>query len=93
MKAFAFDWWTLVGLAAQGLFFLRFVVQWYFSEKAKKTVIPPLFWYLSLGGAVLSLTYALVRRDIVFMVAGVVQIAMYGRNLMFQTGDKVIGNN
>ena len=79
---FKIDFWTLWGLAAQGLFFLRFIVQWYFSEKAKKSVIPDVFWYISLAGAIMTLVYALVRSDLVFLVTGVLQILLYGRNLM-----------
>lgn len=79
---FKIDFWTLWGITAQGLFFGRFIIQWYFSEKAKKTVIPIIFWYLSLTGAVMTLIYAYVRSDIVFMVTGIMQILLYSRNLI-----------
>lgn len=78
---FKFDLWTLIGLTAQGLFFLRFIIQWFFSEKAKKTVIPNVFWYLSLLGAFLTIIYAIARKDIVFLITGLLQVALYGRNL------------
>ena len=79
---FKFDFWTLWGMAAQGLFFGRFIIQWYYSEKAKKTVIPHIFWYLSLAGAVMTLIYALVRSDLVFLMTGFLQIILYSRNLV-----------
>ena len=79
---FKIDFWTLWGLMAQGLFFLRFIIQWYYSEKAKRSVIPKVFWYISLAGAVMTLVYALVRRDLVFLATGVLQILLYSRNLM-----------
>lgn len=82
INSFVFDFWTLLGLSAQGLFFLRFVVQWYFSEKEKKTVIPRSFWYMSLLGAILTIIYSINRKDVVFLFAGVVQIAMYTRSVI-----------
>ena len=37
------DWWVLLGVVAQGLFTMRFVVQWWASEKAKRSVVPIAF--------------------------------------------------
>ena len=82
LNNFKIDFWTLWGMAAQGLFFGRFIIQWYYSEKAKKTVIPHIFWYLSLAGAVMTLIYALVRSDLVFLMTGFLQIILYSRNLV-----------
>lgn len=82
LENFKFDFWTLWGLAAQGLFFSRFIIQWWYSEKAKKTVIPNNFWYISLFAAVMTIIYALVRSDVVFLVTGILQIFLYGRNLV-----------
>jgi lipid-A-disaccharide synthase-like uncharacterized protein len=85
---FTFDIWTFIGLMAQGMFFLRFIFQWYYSEKAKKTVVPPIFWYLSMLGAILTVVYALARADVVFLFAGVLQIILYLRSLMLLKNDK-----
>lgn len=82
LNNFKIDFWTLWGIAAQGLFFLRFIIQWYYSEKAKKTVIPHIFWYLSLSGAVMTLIYSLIRSDLVFLLTGFLQILLYSRNLV-----------
>lgn len=79
---FKIDFWTLWGVAAQGLFFSRFIIQWYFSEKAKKTVIPDIFWYISLIAAAMTLVYAIIRMDLVFLLTGFLQIILYSRNLM-----------
>lgn len=79
---FEFDFWTLWGITAQALFFSRFIIQWYLSEKEGKVVIPKIFWVISLIGSLMVLTYALVRRDFVFLVTGVLQIILYSRNLM-----------
>ena len=47
---------------------MRFFWQWIVSEKEKKSVIPIAFWYFSLLGSLFLLIYAVLRRDIVFMV-------------------------
>ena len=73
--------WIILGFTAQFVFFMRFVVQWYASEKNKKTVVPVAFWYLSIGGTLLILVYSIYRKDIVFIVASVLNSLMYLRNL------------
>lgn len=70
-----------VGFAGQALFFLRFFVQWLHSEKHKRSLIPTAFWYFSLGGSVLLLIYALMRKDLVFTVGQATGFLIYTRNL------------
>ncbi len=81
---FLSDPWLLFGFFAQFIFFLRFIVQWYLSEKHKIIVIPKLFWHLSILGAVLILIYSLHRRDPVFIVSGILQIIIFSRSLFIQ---------
>jgi lipid-A-disaccharide synthase-like uncharacterized protein len=88
MNSFQFDSWTFVGMAAQALFFSRFILQWYQSEKTGRITVPTTFWILSLMGAFLILIYALVRRDIVFIVTGVLQIVLFSRSLMISRRSK-----
>lgn len=73
--------WILFGFLAQFVFFMRFVVQWYASEKKKMTVVPVTFWYLSLVGTVMILIYSIYRRDVVFIVASLLNFLLYLRNL------------
>jgi len=82
MNTFAFDLWTLVGIAAQVFFFSRFILQWYMSEKTGKITVPVIFWILSLMGAALLLIYAAVRRDIVFIITGILQLGLFSRSLV-----------
>ena len=77
------DWWVLLGFAAQGLFTMRFLVQWIASERAKRSVIPLAFWYLSIGGGLLLLIYALYRKDPVFIAGQALGLFIYARNLYF----------
>lgn len=73
-------WYTL-GFSAQGLFSARFLVQWLRSEREGRSVIPTSFWYLSLGGALLLLIYAIHRKDPVFVLGQSVGSFIYLRNL------------
>ncbi len=72
-----------VGLVAQSMFFLRFLVQWLYSEKIKKSAFPVLFWYFSLIGSVLLLIYSVMVHDAVFIAGQSVGILIYVRNLYF----------
>ena len=78
---FKFDLWTLWGLAAQGVFFLSFVFQWVVSEKEKKSVIPMGFWILRIVDSLMLVAYVFVRKDLVFLLSSILQIAIYARNI------------
>lgn len=81
------DWWVLLGFAAQGLFTMRFLVQWIASERAKRSVIPLAFWYFSIAGGLLLLIYALYRKDPVFIAGQAFGVFVYLRNLYFVLRD------
>jgi|SRR6516162_7289500 lipid-A-disaccharide synthase-like uncharacterized protein len=75
------QFWLSVGLAAQAFFSMRFVVQWIVSERRKASVMPVAFWLFSVCGGLMLLTYAIHRRDPVFIVGEVVTTSIYLRNL------------
>ena len=50
--------WNVLGWVGQAVFFSRFAVQWYATEKKGQVVVPPLFWWLSLTGSLLMLLFA-----------------------------------
>lgn len=77
-----FDHWTLIGLAGQGMFFLRFAVQWVTSERAGRSVIPVAFWYLSIAGALIVLAYGLRQRELILIAGQGAALAIYLRNLV-----------
>lgn len=77
------DWWAVLGLVAQGLFTMRLLVQWIASERVGRSVFPMAFWFLSLGGGLLLLVYALYRRDAVFIAGQAFGVFVYLRNLSF----------
>ena len=78
-----FDGWVILGFVAQGLFTMRFVVQWIASERAKKSVFPVAFWFFSIGGGLLLFVYALTIKDPVFILGQGFGVFVYGRNLYF----------
>lgn len=49
--------WKLVGYTGVGIFSARWVVQVLASYRAGRSHIPELFWYLSLAGSILVLSY------------------------------------
>jgi len=71
----------VIGFAGQAMFFMRFFVQWLYSEKHRRSLIPTAFWYFSLGGAALLLTYAIIKKDPVFIVGQSTGFIIYTRNL------------
>lgn len=73
--------WMAVGFFGQILFSSRFVLQWLASEKARRSVIPTAFWYLSLAGSSVLLAYAIHRADPVFIAGQAGGLVIYARNL------------
>jgi lipid-A-disaccharide synthase-like uncharacterized protein len=74
--------WLMLGFVGQALFSMRFLIQWIYSEKNKRSMIPTAFWYFSLGGGVTLLSYAILREDPVFIVGQGTGLLIYMRNLM-----------
>lgn len=81
MLGYELDAWLVLGFAAQGFFFMRFIVQWIATERAKRTMIPLAFWYFSIGGAILLLVYSIHRSDPVFILGYALSMIIYVRNL------------
>ncbi len=75
--------WLTIGFLGQGLFFMRFFVQWIASEKKGQSVIPNAFWYFSIGGGFVLLSYAIWRQDPVFILGQSTGLLIYSRNLYF----------
>jgi lipid-A-disaccharide synthase-like uncharacterized protein len=74
--------WLSIGLAAQLLFSARFLVQWIATEKARVSIVPETFWYVSFFGGLL-LAYAVYRADPVFILGQATGLAIYSRNIYF----------
>jgi lipid-A-disaccharide synthase-like uncharacterized protein len=80
------DWqnfWTVIGWLGNAVFFSRFLVQWYATEKKGQVVVPAIFWFLSLGGSLLMLAYAIFYdKHHVIIFAYAFTWIPYLRNLM-----------
>jgi lipid-A-disaccharide synthase-like uncharacterized protein len=75
--------WVTVGLIAQSMFALRFIIQWLATEKARATIVPEMFWYFSFAGGFILLAYAIDRMDPVFIVGQAIGLVIYIRNIYF----------
>jgi len=76
--------WTAVGIVGQVIFSMRFLMQWIASERAGRSVVPGVFWYLSILGSLVLLTYALHLRDLVFTLGQSMGFFVYARNLVLR---------
>ena len=74
--------WITFGLLGQGVFFMRWVVQWVASEKSAQSRVPIAFWYMSLIGGLITLVYAIHIKDPVFILGQSIGAFVYIRNLM-----------
>ena len=94
LAVLSWDWFVqelqrplvLFGFAAQSVFFFRFVVQWFASERRGRSHIPVSFWYLSLVGGLMTLVYAVLEKNLVFTTAQALGCLIYTRNLMLIYG-------
>jgi len=78
----------VIGFGGQTLFAARFIIQWLSSENAGRSVIPVAFWYFSISGGLVLLTYAIWRQDPVIISGQSVGVLIYARNLYFINKEK-----
>src|SRR5688572_18619740 len=75
-------WWVVAaGWVGQACFFSRFFVQWWVSERARRSLAPPVFWWLSALGAVLMCVYTVPRGEAVLLPGYLITLCIYLRNL------------
>ncbi|GHB36207.1 membrane protein [Pseudovibrio japonicus] len=75
------DFWVMWGFVAQFMFMMRFMIQWVASERVGRSIVPIAFWFFSIGGGTLLLTYAIVKEDPVFIAGQSLGLIIYFRNL------------
>lgn len=80
--------WVTIGLIAQLMFSMRFLIQWIASERAKQSIVPETFWYFSVLGGALLFAYATYRLDPVFMLGQGMGLFIYARNIQLIWKDK-----
>lgn len=79
------NWWSLawivIGFGAQAVFAARFLVQWIVSEKAKQSVVPNIFWWISLVGGIMLYCYFVWRQDLPAVLGQSTGVVIYARNI------------
>ncbi len=75
--------WIAVGLVAQLMFSMRFLIQWIATERARTSIVPEMFWYFSFAGGAMLLAYAIYRLDPVFILGQATGLLIYSRNIYF----------
>lgn len=88
--------WLGAGLIGQGLFGIRFLVQWIATERARRSIVPTMFWNVSLIAALLQIACFTQRREWVFAAGMLANALIYLRNLWFihagtRTGSRQTG--
>lgn len=74
--------WKLVGYVGVFLFASRWFVQFFASRAAGRVVMPRLFWYMSLAGSVLVLSYFMLgKNDSVGIISNLFPAFVAGYNL------------
>ncbi|MBT1700009.1 lipid-A-disaccharide synthase N-terminal domain-containing protein [Fulvivirgaceae bacterium PWU4] len=71
-----------IGAVGQLMLNLRFIYQWYYSEKHSDSILPLGFWVISSVASVMILAYASYRLDPVLLVAQGMGIFVYLRNIV-----------
>jgi len=49
--------WKLVGYSGTVMFGGRWLVQWWAARRAGRVVVPRMFWYMSVVGSLMTLSY------------------------------------
>jgi len=80
--------WLTVGLLGQLMFTARFLVQWWASEKAGRSVVPLAFWYFSILGSLIVLAYGIHKLDPVIIIGQLPGTVIYARNLWLLRKEK-----
>jgi lipid-A-disaccharide synthase-like uncharacterized protein len=72
----------LIGAAGALVFYSRFYVQLYYSERAGKSTSPAIFWYLSSIGSVSLFLYGVLLQSPLGVLAHCFNVVIYARNLV-----------
>jgi lipid-A-disaccharide synthase-like uncharacterized protein len=73
--------WATIALVGQVVFGGRFVLQWIVSEYKKKSHVPTAFWFVSLAGSLILLSYSIHIKNPIFMLGFSLNTLIYIRNL------------
>jgi len=71
----------IIGTIGQLLLNLRYLYQWYFSERAKESLLPLGFWVISFVASIMVVSYAYIKIDPVLFVSQGFGLMAYSRNI------------
>jgi lipid-A-disaccharide synthase-like uncharacterized protein len=84
--------WKIVGYVGVAMFAGRWFVQLYASRRHRRPVVPRTFWYMSITGSLLLLTYFIWgRNDSVGVLSNAfpLTVALYNLYLDFKSGRRM----
>jgi lipid-A-disaccharide synthase-like uncharacterized protein len=82
------DWFVIVGTVGQFALNLRYLYQWYYSEKQQESILPIGFWVISAVASLLVVVYALNRFDPVLLLSQSMGLVVYVRNMVLHFSGK-----
>ncbi|HZL10034.1 MAG TPA: lipid-A-disaccharide synthase N-terminal domain-containing protein [Prolixibacteraceae bacterium] len=71
----------VIGFVSQVLFFMRTLLQWILSERARKVLSPTIYWVLSIVASYLFFIYGWFRNDFSILLGQLVSYYIYIWNL------------
>ncbi|MCX8063695.1 MAG: lipid-A-disaccharide synthase N-terminal domain-containing protein [Candidatus Hydrogenedentes bacterium] len=93
-EAVIHTFWILLGLIGQFLFALRFLIQWLVTELRQKSVIPPIFWYLSISASLLQMVSYYQQAEYLYAIGLATTLLIYIRNiqLLWKGENEIVAN-
>ncbi len=73
--------WATLAFIGQVVFGGRFILLWIVSEYKKKSHVPTAFWFMSLAGSLILLSYSIHIKNPVFMLGFSINTLRYLRIL------------
>lgn len=73
--------WAMLGTVGLLMLNLRYLYQWYQSEKEKESVLPFGFWVISASASVFVVIYAFHQSDPVLLISQGMGLLVYSRNI------------
>ena len=72
----------LWGTIGQLIFSCRFIYQWYYSEKVRRSVLPLGFWIISILGSLIISSYSIYLGLYPIVIGHLFGMVIYSRNIM-----------
>jgi lipid-A-disaccharide synthase-like uncharacterized protein len=73
--------WATTAFVGQVIFGGRFILQWIVSEYKRRSHVPTAFWFMSLAGSLILLSYSVHIKNPVLMLGFSLNTLIYLRNL------------